>query len=379
MPLPNRNQSISISQLYPDRIRVNYQYSLSNRVPANRIHDALQASGFERVSERLQFRGTFDSSAYGRQITAFVSFALNNSLLNIYVDINPLSDRHRERENFGDERAVDGSENWLHPDDILLDNRQIWERANELTWLNESVANDLAERIVRTLGLSTVSFYRGVAIDRMELTCDFSEACPFAAVQRMQNAFESAFLDTRSNPLRGESSVSTRTENGQRIVHGTWRQGIVFRAYAKTNRRLRIECEVRSQGFRNLRIPRRLDRHDEDFGVLFGIVAGQITEPLDSILSFDRASETQNGSLIEFVLGIGNAFRNSQAARMFIERISIDHSVPSASDRPRLERLLRRGFLERSNRGVYRIASGWRAAANRVRSDLMVFLRAAVR
>lgn len=362
MALPIINASITPSQLYPDRIRVNYQYRIGERLDRRGICNCLRERGFERISDQLHFRGSYTSEVYGSQISAFISIPAARPYLNVYVDINPLSSLHAQRDEYGGEVSLDNRDNWLHPRYVGGDNRRIWDEANALILINEHVACDLAEEIARDLGRSTFHVFQGISVDRLELTCDFAHRRPVAAVSDLRAAFQSAFASIRANDLPDASLVSERLDGNVQILHGDWRAGTCFRLYPKTNRRLRLECEVRNRGFRNLHIPRSLERHDYDFAQLFSVVSGVVAEPFNSILSACDLPSSSPRSGMDLATGVASSVRDQGFAMRVIEALATNGRVTSRMGGVRIRRLHERGYLHRVRRGLYRISDEWRPA-----------------
>ena len=246
--------------------------------------------------------------------------------------------------------------------DVGGDNGWIWAEANNLILINEHVACDLSEGIARDLGRSTLHIFQGISVDRMELTCDFAHTRPVAAVNDLRPAFQSTFASIRANDLPDASPVSERLEGNVQILHGDWRVGTCFRLYAKTNQRFRLECEVRNRGFRNLRIPKSLERHDYDFAPLFSAVSGVVVEPFNAILSACDLPFSSPRAGMDLATGIASSVRDQGFAMRVIETLATNGRVTSRMGGVRIRRLHERGYLHRVRRGLYRIADEWRPA-----------------
>lgn len=360
MALPRLHDVVHASQLYPDRIRINYRYRLPVPVSYPDAVRAMEAQDFHRIGRPLHFRGLYHSTRYDADVSAFISIPGDRAFLNIYVDINPLESIHRADGRDAAERSLDGRSNWLPANRLRSDNRWVWDAANDLIWEREAIASELAEALIREFGMPSVGAYQGAAVDRMEVTCDFAAAEPTIALAQARPAFQSVFLATRVNALPGASGVSERVEDDLLILHGDWRAGTTFRLYAKTHRRIRLECEIRGEGFRNLGIARGLSHYESDLENFFGVVARRIVSAFNHVLRAIPSDVRADGSPLQLLIGMLTVIRDEEFIRTVIAQLAVNYRITSRLDGVRVRRLAQRGYLERVGHGLYRVAAQWR-------------------
>jgi hypothetical protein len=198
----------------------------------------------------------------------------------------------------------------------------------------------------------------------IELCCDFASFDPHFALRRIARRFKERFdrvIGTRYGAsARGHGDLKCDAN----LMRGFRAEGEFYKAYEKTNRRIRLEGTF--TGTALSRLLRRAEFADEDdFRELFRQQRVSVAAQFCEVLQDERESFERHGSPAELISLINPMLRRHEPAaveRVF-QTLVRDGRVrrPLLSDHA-LGRLVDAGVFQRTEPGTYAITARFRLA-----------------
>jgi hypothetical protein len=363
MSLPNTQGMVSVPNTYPDRIQVNFQYQSQIRLNAQSLCQRLQAMGFRSAGAGEQYRGEVAIEGRPHPIPLYVEYHRRLRNLNIYAEINPLRDiRSTYRRRRIVERSINRDRNWLHARQIQEDNSAVVTYANDI--LND-IENRLVELVSDILpGQYTVQpdNVRGMFVHSAEIAIDFASTNPLQQIDLWREAFRRHFRSVHQNGYRDTARVFDGLQGDIPLVHGYSRQQERYKIYPKTNRRVRLECQVGARAMKRMGVRRNLNEYPQGFIGFYRAVARQVIPHFNRFLADTTPIPEDNLFAFDFLVRVGNATRDVVAAQDIVRILIREGRVTSGMGSRRLTNLTRAGLLVRAERGIYAPAPHWRSA-----------------
>ena len=389
MPLPIPTMPLTTSSLYPDLIKVSCRYRLTTPIARWQFTTLLRENGFRPINGGRQLRGPVEFSPLGKPLSIVVSPPGRDVHVTVTVDLDPLRFFHAVgrgprfgtavpdaavQRDFGDERSTDGKVNWLHPDDVGLDNGWL------LDWCDEAMTgifnqvylflDGLLSRLDGEPGLSLV----GMGVRSIQVTADLSAADPGAVVRNHERPFRQMFCNVETNDY-GETAASYETRaGGTRMLHGFRAAGERYKIYNKTNRRFRLECVLDRRALRRLGIRGTLidgprGRAVTSFGDWFERCAGVVLPHLNALLAELHGTLTDQRAPMELQYDVAHYVRRRAVGLEILRCLVRDGGVPSRIDHRAVARLREAGVLRLTARGINAVGESYVAALEVLRQD----------
>lgn len=369
MPLPDTNELIHPTDTYPDRIRLNYQYQLPPMGLLQFRDHLTQNFGFQRIQNTGQVRAHVECAFLDTGLSVRISRPNASAPMNVYVDLNVLSYLHAQREDYENERAINGTLNWLHPDEISRDNCDIWGVAAQMVMAVEQSLFQLADRIARSLNQNGHAGLDGITVSLIEVAVDFAAADPGGLVRMLRPEFARRFRHTVANNYGGTAQGYEEIEGDRYQIAGFAGRGERYKLYEKTNRRVRLECELDRRALRRHQISRSITRgYASDFSDLFVLVAESVVPNFRQVLNLAHTLDPPSRCGIDLVAAICNRVRTTDRASEFLAHLVRHGRVTSNLNRQLINRLHTNGVLERVSRGIYSVTPTYRAALEALRN-----------
>lgn len=377
MSLPTTLRNISASQLYPDAIRLTFQFRPENQNPdetqsrnqsgnlefLNRFFNAARnAHGPRNSSSRVQFRLSVAELSGDCFVT--LSRPPGSALISVSVSVNPLRVMHGR---VGGETAHDASDNWLGPSQVRRDNRRVWRRTDRIV---AAVSNSLEERL-NAFPVCAAQGFRlrktGIFVFSVEVVVDVSSANPHQSVQRYLRAISEICSDDtlRSYP------VSERYAKNSYQLDGWVRSGLRVKVYSKTTSRVRIELQYNKKALQKLRSTREINTTDQPFSAYFEMVANDATSVFRQLYAVRRRNSVPpptSAPATELIERVYSATRDKQLATNVLSTLCANRRLHSSIDRQLVYRLRQSKVLRKTEqRGRYVVTARYRRAVRAIR------------
>lgn len=382
MVLPTINNRVHNHTVYPDRITINYQYNITSITSFYDLLPVFKAVGnLTRVPRKPAVRGRLPFNELGHELEVYVSRPTRFAPLSISVYLNPLAYIHsletHEVEDEVDEWGRNGWTNWIAAHEIETDNRWIWRTAGELTFRAETVTERLAQDIARAIGASAA--LQNITIQGVEVALDIAADDPGDLVRRFELVFQERFSRPTTHNYTPASSVS-EIDGDSFMLSGFARNGERYKVYEKTNRRIRLECQLDANRVTNIlrRQPksgednqspgsRSIAGGEDEFHQKFSQLTEYVAPVFDEMLSEIRQDAPAGGSPIEFLANVCSTIRRAAVARDLIRILVRNGRVRSSFDHYVTRRLVNRDILHRPVRGNCVVVPRYRAAIHTLR------------
>lgn len=366
MALPIPHTHLRAIHLYPDRVTINFQHAIYRGIGAPSFSHALRNEGYRRIRRgnlvegRIAVHGcSFPVRAIKPHLAAPASF---------YVDINPLDRLHGRRSDYDGEWPRDNSStNWLHVADVRRDNRFVW---NETDWLIRSTVDELAELVARisaTMCAPVPPSPVDISVHAVEVMVDLAASDPGAAIDKLRPAFRQLFSAVQSSGYRSSAQgYETLTANST-MISGFRIAGERYKVYAKTNRRIRLECELPRRVLVRLQIDRNIESADYVFPQFFERCAAHVVAHFNALTQQASPGLESSRSPFDLVAKIGATIRDEDRLRDLLQILTANERLTTGFERGALRRLTQSGVLERTRRGNYSVTLQYRSALEALR------------
>ncbi len=309
-----------------------------------------------------------------------MSWHLMPRQFHVYM-FNPLRFIHAYVGTPEDETSVNRDTNWLPEGVIQERNDRALAVTDYLIWEAEQQITELIEDFARSRGDSTLGIYQGAALSLLEVAVDFGAEDPLAAIDDLAPYFRQHIRQTHLSGYRPTTTSYETHEDDSRMVHGRPFRHERYKAYVKTNRRLRIECEVKPGAFIRLGINRSISDEGNSFRVVYGHVASHCIETANSILECFRGTTGRpvERNVLDLLLAIGRVCRDPERARTFAQTLAHTGRVTSSFGYRYLRPFIDHGLIHRTAHGIYAPVPAWQSAVAALRNHLGNLLGGAAR
>lgn len=382
MVLSTINNRVQSNRVYPDRITINYQYNMSKIMSSYDLLPQIRdACNLTKVPGKQAVRGKIQFNEAGHMLEVYVTRPTRFAPLSISVYLNPLAYIHalgtQEIEDEVDEWGRNGWTNWVAAHEVETDNSWIWDIAGELIFRAETVTERLAHDIARAIDASAA--LQNITIRDVEVALDIAADDPGDLVRRFEVVFQERSSRPTTHNYRPASFVS-EIDGDSFMLSGYARNGERYKVYEKTNRRIRLECQLDANRVTNIlrRQPngdganqspgsRSIMGGEDEFHWKFGQLAEYVAPVFEEILREMRQDAPAGGSPIEFLANVCSTIRRVTVAQDLIRILVRNGRIRSAFDHNVTRRLIARNILRRSARGNCAVVPRYRAAIRTLR------------
>ncbi len=381
MTLPNINSTINPNQIYPDRIELYGQYSSTGRFRYSDFQSSLRQFSGGTASSGVTRFDLFDQDGliFGR---VEIRRAQSSNILLAKQIIDPLS-YVRACAEMQEETETPLNRLWTNylPQVLVeADNRPIWDAANELISRAENQVFELLNLVGEQSSVGVSFELENLTVHELELCCDYGTPDPDNLVEALVPVFRRHYRNAREHVYAG--SVQTRGLDGDSaMVSGFLRNHERMKAYVKTNRRLRLECQLgqralehyifssefminapNGEGLMHTR-SRSLSNFENNVAVLIGLLAPHVAKHFNMVLAQVEASDRRCPPVIELVANVVSRTRSLDTAVEVLQSLSRNHSIETSRYPSLLNKLTRDGILEASTWGRRRLTDPYLPAA----------------
>ncbi len=386
MPLPLFGLQISAISLVPDRIVANFRYSLRGAVTMQDVASALADHGFERRADAVV--GVIPIRDEDLALDAFITRPEPRGPLNVFVTLTPLSYARNWRLLNRGEVSVDGSDNYLHPSQVHQDNQAVTLRVDELfAGICNSIETlfqigDVAppdpvsdEDVFQLTSPSATALsaaqFVGITISRLEVCCDFASDHPAEVIDRVAPALFRRYRAVRQSGYRTSASSYDSLDGDLRVPAGYRRRRERYKAYAKTNRRVRMECEFgRSGALRAAGIEPSISHHNGRFSILFRAVAAHVATEFNAIIEDTSVTGGPGRTVVELLCALACRVTEPRELYRLVTALISNGRITRAISSRAVPLLHSDGVLTRTGRGLYSVSEDYRWALD----DLTILL-----
>lgn len=350
--LPEVYGSFTQRAFYPDKVTVNFQYSVNFHWRS--LDNGLRANGF-RLSHRQEWSYELNvtgSSGYGRRgIPTRISRPRFGAPLNCYVDINPL---RIINEFYGNDpyeaSAIPGSNNWLPSRFITGDCRAVWAVCSAYI----DAARDAIAAIISDIQSQAGGSHLAAptcmhtSVHTAECAIDFYAYNPRQLVTDFIPSFSALLQDCEQHYYRAPKIVHP---GANLMVHGFLTSATRLKMYCRTNRRVRFEVCFRPDTFAYFGIPRALTQGTRGFDDLFGQCAAQAVRLFAALRKRTRRSLNMNSERtpVDFIIALTGASRRKELVREVLDILLRTGSIQNSQyDSKFIGSLKKKGLIERS-------------------------------
>jgi hypothetical protein len=368
MTLAQLNQDLTADQLYPDLAHMLHWYTIPS-LRTQTFADAMRDLGFRHNQRAGGMLGAIDIPQSGdpegnpRRIPVVITRIRDS--VGLKFPVNVLRILHAEEtRDFGEERSTTGT-NWLHPD-AFDDSGPVWARLYEETVAIALHIDQLADNIAARMRPAGVAVLRDQRVNTIEICADFEAENPRAVFRRFLPRFKERY---RRVQFLGYGRGTRARWTGElfhdcNLIRGYLSEGISFKIYVKTNRRIRLEIEYKRDGLSRVRgssteqrAPVAVDA-DELQG-LWHFLAEHCLPEMNDLLQRARPIPAAYWDLERLLTAVApiicrwsRAELQSLATALMHDNRITTRTLPSR----KLARLRRSGVLTNTRHGVYAVA-----------------------
>ncbi len=352
MALPEVYGQFTQRAFYPDKVTVNFQYSVN--LNWRNLDNGFRASGFRlsRLHGWTYELNVIGSSGYGRRgIPTRINRPRFGAPLNCYVDINPLRIINEYFESTPYElSAIPGSNNWLPSRIITGDCREVWAVCSAYIDAARDAIAAIISDIQSQAGASHLPAptCMHTSVHTAECAIDFYAYNPRQLVTDFMPSFGALLQDCEHHYYRAPKVVHP---GANLMVHGFVTSSTRLKMYCRTNRRVRFEVCFRPDTFAHFEIPRALMPGDQNFSDLFGRCAEQAVRLFSALRERTRRSLNINSTHtpIDLIVALTGASRREELLREVLDVLLRSGSIRNTQyDAKFIRSLKKKGILERS-------------------------------
>lgn len=368
MALPRTLRRITATQLYPDAIRINFQFVAEprggEREPEepgtflNRFQNAARNSLGPR-NRRSPVRMPIDIVQASEEYSATITRPPGASVINAHVCINPLRAMNAAG---GTEIPLDGSNNWMRPSQVRTDNRRVWHLADTLI---EETSIALEERLNRFPVCEAQGYRFRLAktfVAQAEVAVDMGSNNPQRQTRSYRSALNALCGD---NVRRTYNLVDRRLRNSVQIEGYVW-PDLRLKVYSKTNRRVRFELQYRRKALNDIGSGREINIGSRSFSDFFVQLAEDAVPTLHELhrsRSRQRIVRPTGPSASRLIEASYANTRDPRVASQCLITLCETGRIHSSINRQYVYRLRDDGILEPTRRrGFYIVTPQYRSA-----------------
>jgi len=393
MPLPTTRDRVRPRALFIDKITINYQYSLNRSISLDNYRLACRAEHLrfvERVSAHTRsFTLTgilYDDAQFEFDIQ--MRLAASHDALNIYVSFSPLTYLHPVYPPSICEVSRQGARarNFVSPDMSLREKRRIIpDTYGLITNIERSLYQFTAQLETHWRGIRCE--LNTMTLQYMEMTYDVAADDPDALVERLTMPVRRRFRNVLHHHYQSSVSVSG-VETDALMVSGFRAEGERYKAYSKTNLRVRLECALNMGAIAQILLDATGSRSiqitgEDQFYAMVRLFADHVAPQFQAVLSEVTNGAATGRSAFEFVAIVAATIRRPDMLWDVLLVLVRNQSITSELDRHVVRNLTSRGVLQPSDRrGLYHLTPQFIPAAEFLRTHpeyLLPFLYGLVR
>lgn len=351
MALPELYGLITPIAFYPDKVTVNFQYSV--HLHWRSLDNGLRANGFRLSRNEWKYElNVTGPSGYGRRgIPTRISRPRFGAPLNCYVDINALRIINQHvGDNLYEMSAIPGSDNWLPSRTITDDCRGVWAICGAyIDAAREAIAAIISD-IQSQAGASHLPEPTPMhtTVHTAECAIDFYAYNPRQVVTDFMPSFAALLQDSEQSYYRAPNVVHP---GANLMVHGFVTSATRLKMYCRTNRRVRFEVCFRPDTFAHFEIPRALSQGGQSFDALFGRCAEEAARLFIALRQRTRRSLNiaSTHTPLDLIIALTGASRREELLREVLDVLLRTGSVRNAQyDHKFIRSLKRKEILEAS-------------------------------
>lgn len=362
MSLPHTNTPLTPRDLYPDRVKYSLQFACPPVSPT-RFNRAVASISDQHIDPQANRNFLVDMGTVFGAVRCVMSRARTRGApITVHVEANALRYLHSLCHDYGEEGAhARNADNWLHPDQVSRDNLLVRNATADLFEAVHNAAWHLAACIVSELPGENECAPLHATILELELAVDLATSHPALLVERIAPRITRMVEEVSDREYVTRPPVYRRLIRHVHMISGDLRgAGYSIKAYDKTNRRVRVEVTLNSDGARA-------------HGLLLALQGRSVLDVLDEVAlavlpDMQRAiflSEPTAPAIspIQAIATICAATRSLTTAVAAIEAASLTGRLTVGPfKRQFLNHLVADGVLEAGRLGVYYVTSAYRYA-----------------
>ena len=333
MPLPPAFRAITVTELYPDRITINFRYRVGAFVGLQTYDEAMRNAG-ARTYGRDRHRADLPSPTSGHRYSAHITRHLPNAAVNVFVDINPLRHLNRQTATTNANRNMSREQdNWVPANQVSMDNRHIWQLANHLIEDAALASSAFLSAALRDEdGTPRAGPLQEAVISLVEVTIDFADPNPLRSQEFLRFAFRRHLRSERTAIFARSAFQYTSLDRDVTVRSAYRRQDQKFKTYIKGEQRTRLECEYKRQALVSAHISRQLNLRTFDFAERFHEIAEHALEDFNAILG-DLEAERPRGpgaAVFDLIACVLRRTRDSTVARRLLHDLAANERVATS-------------------------------------------------
>lgn len=359
----------------PDGVIINCTFALTPPRPFRMFRAAGSSAeiGLRRLRKPWGLQGLLQGD------TAPANFVITGTargVIRCRVTLNPLANLWNARRFSTRERPLRERTNFL-PDNVASrDNTGVVYTVDGLIQRIQQQIASLVTAIAENMDQPSLALPQETTLCGLEVAFDMASECPRAVVDSLKRPFRRLFQHQIESAYA--STVQTvETHEDVTMVSGYRREGERYKAYPKTNRRVRIEAQFHEDGLRAVlrhserrSASRRLFEGGESFADLFHpialVAASQVNDALQLLprsVRHSSALAVLRETPAEMFAQFASATRDIHLALELLEIIARNDAILNNQAADVLDRLRARGVLQFQGRGRSATTHRYRNAA----------------
>lgn len=365
--LPTTHTALSDGALYADHIELHCRISCPGSVRLIDLYPLLRPHGIQRNHQCSRLSGRISSNAVTCNFPIRIRRQTQSAPLDVYLNVNLLRLLHQTRRDYHGEVALDGSTNWVHPENVEPDNFRIRMASGELLATAQHEAFTIIARAIRSRAPSFIPEIETSKIAKIEITVDLASSDPISEL----SAFAPTFRRLHGNGEAdyGEVTFEGAEGNGRMLVSRPQPRGR-FKIYAKTNRRIRLECRLDRNCIRRFVSQEPLNSLPSDFSQFMHAAAAHVSPYFNALISGrSQLPDNSDASVAELITDLTVGSRNRVTLLTIVSALLFNGQVATSVDRAAIGRLQRNRVLSATaQRGYRSVADRYSRALNALRS-----------
>ncbi len=363
MVMPHILCPIEPHSLYPDRIQLTHH--LHAPLSATSLDEALRTFGFyrtqsgrilkcDRRSLALRFQGLpshvrrFLKPTSQLRVPLYeISVAKRFDLakpITIRSAFNPLRIIGGAVRTRGDEiSTVANASNWLPPQLHHADMTYVSSFSDTIARAIDLDLAALFSDVFELAHLSRAVTFQNVSVTELEVAYDVSTNNPRQLVHQRAHVFTREINNTIYS-LYGNSASLNIGPDPAWMISGYLAAEERYKAYVKTNKRVRLECQMEYRVLKEVvKVQRRIFHQGRNFSDVFSVCAAHVAPVFDLILRDGGAAPKLDSSHtpVDVVSRLATSFRNPEKLREFLDILLRTGRIKNSFDEQAIRRLKR--------------------------------------
>jgi hypothetical protein len=248
----------------------------------------------------------------------------------------------------------------------------VWQLLYQQIIEHEIHMEERANEIAGGINPGEIATIQDMRVNRIELCADFGTQNPHVVMRMLAPRFKERFCRVRFQRYGEPTSACWSGElyHDCNSIRGFLSDGVSFKLYEKTNRRVRLEVEYTRTGLERRGAPRSL-MDGQEIVPLRDFLAEHCLSHMNAILERAQTAAEDHASVYQLLSRVAPIFSRSdpeELERLF-RALTLDRRITSQMlPYRKLAQLRRAGILVSTNHGVYGIAPEYDVAFRILRS-----------